>query len=104
MPVSFTIALGGSPEFVFVPEESEEYGSNAGAGCPGVVGGVPQAESGKFCVYATAGAGFEGAAVTSFDASTLPPAAADPGPAGAILLVKCEELFCVASGLWAVTG
>ena len=115
VPASFSIPVSPAPTFVFVPGPAGAagYGSNVGAGCPGVVSGVPQADSGKFCVYGFTG--FEppftlpAADVSARTPSTTYDAdAAGVTPAGALLRVACNDggdfAICEAKGLWAVTG
>jgi hypothetical protein len=112
IPVSFPIPLSSAPEFVSVPAEGEEFGSDEEGGCPGVVGGIPQAESGKFCVYLTGeseelGLGAPGASVSAFRPDVpvfVVPATAGASRAGAMLQLTCEETYCIGAGLWAVTG
>ena len=109
-PVSFSIPLSSAPTFVYVPAVGEAFGS--AAGCPGVIGGIPKANSGKFCVY-VAGAGLiEGvefeipsASVSAIrpDAPISSPSTLGASRSGAILRVSCAET-CVGAGLWAVTG
>lgn len=113
LPISFPISLEAEPGFVFVPGEKTvvggAYGSDEAEGCPGVVGGVPQAEEGTLCVYGFAAryggfANFESAAVTALNPSTE---GGDEGvsQSGAILELNCAGLGgCYARGLWAVTG
>ncbi len=118
--VSFLIPTTAAPTFVFVPgvagaEFGEGgFGANAGAGCPGVTAaGVPQAASGKLCVYGfAANFGFE--APSADVGSNNPSNAFGTGgatPSGTILTVDCvnpaaepEEEICFSKGLWAVTG
>ena len=108
LPVAFPIALDAAPDFVFVPNVGASFGSNSGAGCPGVVGGVPQAASGKFCVYAnTFNAGAGTLPIADVEA-VKPIGAPSPGSTavGAMLEVRadCGSPACSAAGLWAVTG
>ena len=120
VPVSFSIPTATAPTFVFVPGVAGaalgegEFGADAGAGCPGVTAaGIPQAASGKFCVYGFA-ANF-GVAYPSADVGTNDPSSPFGSPAvmpsGTILVVDCinpasepEEEACFSKGLWAVTG
>lgn len=112
LPVSFPIPLSSAPEFIFVQNEpgggglSSVYGS--APGCPGVIGGVPQANPGKFCVYAgpVVFAPLPGAAVTVFNPSLSSTPATAATPVGAMLRVGCGTglLLCNGSGVWAVTG
>ena len=109
--VSFNIPLASGPQFVFVPSTtagpSSAYGT--AAGCPGVKGGLPEAEPGKLCVYGApvTFASFTSATVTAENPSSIE-GSGGPQPAGAILHVACpasvEAKICPASGLWAVTA
>ena len=99
VPVSFSIPLATAPEFVSVSTASEEFGS--APGCPGVVGGVPKANSGKFCVYVHEAVGLSPATVLATRTDEYLTAGA--GPAGALLEARCEAP-CIGAGLWAVTG
>ncbi|MGB7684170.1 MAG: hypothetical protein WBL45_00130 [Solirubrobacterales bacterium] len=111
VPVSFNIPLLAAPDPVLV--EKDENGT--ANGCPGLVGGSPQADPGKLCLYINSEIGtlFE-------DQNEVPPinkvtfvnptiqlgsgpeAAA---PSGVILQVgACETAPCVVYGTWAVTA
>jgi hypothetical protein len=121
-PVSFEIprtSAISAANATYVPASGSNFGANAGAGCPGVTGEVPQAGVGKFCVYESpappglGGADFIDATVELLK-STPPGQASElegAGPAGASIYVQCGaangtalpfEEFCTASGLWAV--
>ncbi len=106
--VSFPIPLASAPVPVVVPVSEGGFGS--ASGCAGVVGGVPKAASGKFCVYVAPINAFTNATVGVFDpgAQPLVPPVEGAGRAGALLRQNCasEVLFgkCYAVGLWAVTG
>ena len=120
LEADFTIPLSSAPTFVFVPGIASGFGANAGAGCPGVSGGVPQAATGKLCVYGFAFKTGEGAPfLPSATVSTvrIDEWIEEPGvsKAGALLKVACvngaeseafpeQNGFCFARGLWAVTG
>jgi hypothetical protein len=111
--VGFNIPVKPAPAFVYVPGTETGFGSNAGAGCPGVTGeAVPQAASGKFCVYMRGFNAFE-QEIPPATVETMNPAGpefASTGvtPAGTSLLLTCPSggtlEVCVARGLWAVTG
>ena len=110
LPVDFPIRLANAPAFVYVPAAGQAFGT--AAGCPGVVGGVPKANSGKFCVYVAGDSveegafGFPSAAVVALrpDAPmTQAPGTPGTSRSGAILKVSCAEV-CVGAGLWAATG
>jgi hypothetical protein len=115
---SFDIPVVPAPTFVFVPgaqtggNTESSFGSNPGAGCPGVkAGNVPQADPGKFCVYGVAFNINPTFFVPSATVTAKSPAAGDesPGvtPAGALLELTCAAnplASCVERGLWAVTG
>ncbi|HEY8808435.1 MAG TPA: hypothetical protein VIM28_00310 [Solirubrobacterales bacterium] len=101
LSVNFSIPLATAPEFVLVSSASEEFGS--APGCPGVTGGVPKANSGKFCVYLHEAVGLPPVPVvlaTRADEYLT----AGAGPSGTLLEVRCEEGPCIGAGLWAVTG
>ena len=105
-PISFSLPLSSAPQFIYVPHIGTGYGT--ATGCPGVVGGVPQADSGKFCVYAARIDLFgapPSASVTAYPPSDLV-VPVDPGadPGGALLRVKCTTGSCAGAGVWAVTG
>jgi hypothetical protein len=113
-PVSFTVPVSPVPTFAYVPGVAGGFGSDPAAGCPGVTAaGIPQAGSGKFCVYGFASDAV-GLLVPSATVTTRSPDTAieEHGvkPAGTILNVACENsdpngaLSCYAKGLWAVTG
>jgi hypothetical protein len=120
VPVSFISKVEPAPTFVFVPGlqsvEAGGFGSNAGAGCPGVTaGGVPQADPGKFCVYGfgiNAAGGFAelpSSTVTTVKVKDANPFALEEGvsPAGALLKISCTSSpteICAGKGLWAVHG
>jgi len=112
----FTVPLETAPQFVFVPGTTSGagtggFGANAGAGCPGVSGGTPQAGPGKFCVYGfawDAGAGpIPSAETTAFGINSFN-GEPETTPAGALLKLACEDggafEICYGKGLWAVTG
>ncbi len=103
--VSFGIQVSPAPTFVFVPGVggTTSYGSDAANGCPGVVGGIPRAESGKFCVYGFAHSVFVSATVEARDPGAFPPGHAVT-PNGATLVGTCPTGNCMGNGLWAVTG
>ncbi len=103
--VSFGIQVSPAPTFVFVPGVggTTSYGSDAANGCPGVVGGIPRAESGKFCVYGFAHSVFASATVEARDPGAFPPGHAVT-PNGATLVGTCPTGNCLGNGLWAVTG
>ena len=112
--IGFSIALEDAPEFVFVPGVAGpgilegHFGSNAGAGCPGVTAaGVPQAGPGKLCVYGMAVQGFgpiPSATVTALNPGTVYEPDLGASPVGAVLRIECEESVCLGNGVWAVTG
>ncbi|HXS33765.1 MAG TPA: hypothetical protein VN758_08340 [Solirubrobacterales bacterium] len=113
--VDFPIPVSPEPTFVFVPGVATGFGSNVAAGCPGVTAaGLPQAASGRFCVYGLASDVIQaGVLVPSASVETSNPRSASgtPGvsPAGTVLAIKCtqgdaEYKLCYAKGLWAVTG
>jgi hypothetical protein len=111
--VSFPIPLKAAPTFVFVPGVAGpeilegSFGSNAGAGCPGVTGqGVAQADAGKLCVYGMALEGF-GPIPSATVTSVKPEATIESlgtSPVGAILRIECEATVCLGNGVWAATG
>jgi hypothetical protein len=97
-PISLNIPLPKVPSPVFV-NYTTVPGKAAGvtAGCPGFTGGIPTAESGKLCVYATA---LIGATAEGFSDPTeqLVPGAARTG---AMLNMSCAAGPCVAYGSFA---
>jgi hypothetical protein len=108
----FTIPLATAPAFVFVPGSiviGGGFGSDAAHGCPGVSEGLPQAESGTFCVYGFAAEFFvqiPSAEVEPVTVSKVFPLA-EVAKSGAFLHVTCqanESEVCFGRGLWAVTG
>lgn len=113
---SFSLAVESSPTFHFVPGSSANangYGTDEANGCPGVdAEGVPQAESGTFCVYGYAGKIFGGSISTdSATVASKNPSLEDSetvSPGGTILKMTCPtgalNGICYARGLWAVTG
>ncbi|MGC1850832.1 MAG: hypothetical protein WA687_00160 [Solirubrobacterales bacterium] len=111
LPVSFPIPTAAAPTFVFVPGIATGFGSDSGAGCPGVSAGKPQAASGKFCVYGLA-TDFGGGLIPSATVTTVGPEDIFGGPAvsraGVLLKVNCADggtfEACYGKGLWAVTG
>jgi collagen triple helix repeat protein len=112
VPVSFQIPVVPAPTFVFVPGTDTNFGSNSGAGCPGVTGGVPQADPGKFCIYGTAfGVGgtvfAPSASVTPWDPGDASGTSGGVSSVGATLTLSCPNSLtghCMANGVWAVTG
>jgi hypothetical protein len=113
VPTSFPIPSIPSPTFVFVPGTATGYGT-AAPSCPGVTaGGIPQAASGKFCVYGIAGEPLPGtgAFIPSATVSARSPNSlfdeAGATSAGALLKITCSSPAlgaCAAKGLWAVSG
>ena len=110
-PISFNIPLPAAPDPVLVKQ-----GENGTAnGCPGIVGGAPQADPGKLCVYIHSKQG----ALFS-DPGGEPPvnefAFPDPTiqtgngieattPSGALIQMgPCETAPCTVYGTWAVTA
>ncbi len=119
VPVSFGILVEPAPEFVFVPSNptNGQPGLDAANGCGGVVGGVPRANPGKFCVYAVSadlfGVGAPASTVEALDPTdsgvpgTSPPTGPGVVSSGALLHLTCdagESPGCTARGVWAVTG
>lgn len=107
LPLDFQIPLASAPEFVFVPSQNEGAETGTAAGCPGVVDGLPKADSGKFCVYLAPGP--PGATVSAHTPLGDPEVgAAGSDRSGAILRVRCpagaEFGVCSAYGVWAVAG
>jgi hypothetical protein len=111
VPIDFTIPVTPAPVFTFVPN-APGGGFGTATGCPGVVGGLPQAASGRFCVY---GVGIKlglneypsGTGVTTSDPTDIEQGEPGVTPAGTLLKVKCTgglEGACSGKGLWAVTG
>lgn len=107
---TFNVPVVPAPQFVFVPPDAEGHPGTA-SGCPGVSGRVPQANSGKFCVYSVAlNPGeliFAGATVKAFD-PTSSGEGEGAAPTGAVLELSCPTggAFggCLNYGVWAVTG
>jgi len=99
--LNFNIPLAAAPAAVFVPGVSGGYGKNEAKGCPGVVNGIPQADSGVLCIYNGEDPGF-GAPTGSVENFATEPNKAEK--TGALLYVSCDVTICNASGLWAVTG
>jgi hypothetical protein len=97
--ISFTLPLANAPDFVAVKPGEDK----SAEGCPGVVDGVPTADSGKLCVYLAPG--FHKANLTFY---ALDPTASfeseATAPPGIILDVNCSGAGCLAWGTWAVTG
>jgi hypothetical protein len=110
LPISFPIPLTAAPEAIFVAE-SELHKS----GCPGEVGGIPQAEPGKLCIYVdfrnatepTPNYPLTGGLYHGVPEGVNPLFGEQVGgvsPVGALLGVQCEAgEFCSISGTWAVT-
>jgi Collagen triple helix repeat (20 copies) len=111
VPISFNIPLLGAPSPVLVKK-----GENGTAnGCPGLVGGTPQADPGKLCVYINSltGALFED---PNEDPPIEPIAFLDPtvqfgqgvgtaGRSGVVLLLsECATAPCQVYGTWAATA
>lgn len=102
LPVSFAIPLASSPELIFVPPSGGTFGT--ATGCPGVIGGIPDAASGKLCVYGTAnGGGLGTAPVTAVNPADENGNGGAISP-GVVFGVKCTAIACMGSGVWAVTG
>lgn len=102
--VSFNIPLATAPEFVFV----EHPGVDQTAKCPGVTGGIPQANQGILCVYRTFGT--EARYGFSLNPSTGAVGVGQAGPTGSVFKIGCvneeEEPVesCLGLGAWAVTA
>src|SRR5436853_41641 len=96
IPISFTLPVEPAPEPIFVE------GASA-TGCPGIVGGVPQADPGKLCVYK--GAEFGGAeeppTFVKPESGAFEPGAS---PVGTVLAGLCAATTCSWWGTWAVTA
>lgn len=111
-PISFNIPLSVAPAFIVVPAEPNPQGGppvfGTANGCPGVINGIPSADSGKFCVYEDP---------SNFPLELVSLTVSDPtqedkpgvGPAGTLLEASCAAgvtlgLCKGAAGIWAVTG
>jgi len=107
---SFPIRVEPAPTFVFVPAGPEgEPGTTAS--CPGISGGVPTAEPGKFCVYAVGIKLSPSLIIPAATVEVLNPATntleETVSPAGARLKLTCPSSplgACVNFGTWAVTA
>jgi hypothetical protein len=111
VPVSFNIPLLGAPDPVLVKRGED----GTAEGCPGLVGGTPQADPDKLCVYINSLTGtlFE---EPNEDPPIEPISFIDPtvqfgttgeaaAPSGVMLqLGACESAPCVVFGTWAVTA
>jgi len=115
VPISFSVPVEPIPTFVFVPPSGEHFGTDAAHGCPGVVGGLPQADPGKLCVYGTVLNFFGGFLTSTATVTTVTPEVNTEGsppdgvvPAGTVLKLTCpagaEFGYCVGKGVWAVSG
>ena len=93
LPISLNTPLASSPEPVFVKAPGEEV-----AKCPGVVDGVPTAEPGKLCVYATA---ITGTFLTFIDPTSGSQGAAAPTGVGTYITCPLTS-SCLAMGTFAV--
>ena len=104
LPISFFLPISNAPELIFVPNVVESFGT--ATGCPGVTGGIPAADPGKLCVYASPRQTipFPTATVTATNVG-VPGTASGAGQTGALLTVKCPGgSACFGTGVWAVTG
>jgi Collagen triple helix repeat (20 copies) len=119
---SFSLPVVPPPTAVYVPgvptggSGTGSFGSNAGAGCPGVTaGGVPQAASGKLCVYGLAasfGPGEDLPSATAVMAQPIDPfgelGELGASSSGTLLKLTCSSpsvlALCWGKGVWAVTG
>ena len=99
--LNFNIPLATAPTAVFVPGIAGGYGEDEEEGCPGVVNGIPQADSGVLCVY---NAEDPGLGAPSGEILNLANENGKAEKTGALLYVSCGVAVCNASGLWAVTG
>jgi hypothetical protein len=107
LPVSFNIPLPASPTPVFVAKGED----GTAEGCPGVIGGLPQADAGKLCVYAGEQNGnlFEGDPGEEFDPiNFLDPRATQvlgAAPTGVIIsFTPCLSSPCTFYGTYAATA
>jgi hypothetical protein len=108
--ISFPVPLGADPTPVFVPaptgtqEEKETQEDEAAAeGCPGYVDGVPTADPGKLCVYASVSEGIPDGATGFFKAEPTGGLTPGAGQTGALFLYQCATPSCSPIGTWAVT-
>lgn len=101
--VSFSLPLIAAPAFVYVKE-----GEASKPGCPGIVAGVPKANSGNFCVYAVIESiNSPPDIVPPTVSATNPLLGGAPGTSkeGAFLQTLCIGApLCQGIGVWAVTG
>jgi hypothetical protein len=110
--IGFSIPVQPAPTFVYVADDATTGDAGTAAGCPGVSGGMPEAEPGKFCIYTVgleAGPGLivPGATATALDPTSNFPAGPGVSPAGAYVKLTCPSSafgVCTTHGLWAVTG
>lgn len=140
-PISFTLPLATSPELIFVSlmnQFGEEFAEDPGEeelkgvyeeadakGCPGIDNGVPLADPGKLCVYASTmintmstGSGFAptkprfepvpqvfagGGEIPKADGSGTEQSTS-ASPVGTSLKLNCSAASCNARGVWAVTA
>lgn|GEM_PF-1817970 len=99
VPVSFTLPIETSLSVVYA-EPGEDKSAE---GCPGVVERLPQAESGRLCVYAAQQllATFLNTIRTSPDSAGAEEGGS--GPSGTTLFFECPSSFCEVTGTWAAT-
>jgi hypothetical protein len=105
-PISFTLSVATVPEPIYVgPTETSK------AGCPGrgepEENGIPEAESGKLCVYAapvSEQASFLGFQTYWEEEEDFFVLKSGASPSGTIVEVRCESKFCTMFGSWAVTA
>jgi hypothetical protein len=100
IPISFTLPVEPAPTLVFVKAGEDKSAD----GCPGVVGGLPQADPGKLCAYQAMNVGVDVAFSLSLR-STADGSGIEPGvgPSGTALIFECPER-CSVFGTWAVTA
>lgn len=113
-PISFTLPLAAIPSATYVEGASAP-------GCPGIVGGVPTAESGNLCLYKGLQAGavaeeevepgvFEKAILfvnplpPGTEVGPSPTTGAGVSKSGTTFQISCGSALCTWRGTWAVTG
>ncbi len=95
--ISFPIPLATAPQATFVGKAS------SAPGCPGVVAGVPTADPGNLCVYATLHPNSASAAAPIFIKTTAL-FSVGASTSGTVLQYTCLAVACASIGSWAVTA
>lgn len=106
IPVSLNIPLPAAPNPVFVGPNLDEQEQGEDEGCPGLIGGTPQAEPGNLCVYVGSATGvFEtGQETEVFFLDPTVQAGVGAVPSGAGLTFICESDPCTLYGTFAATA